>query len=152
MLDLESIELIKQLKARYFRSIDTCDLATLKETFTEDAEVYFKGGEYEISLKGWPELEAFYREAFTPTRFGMHHGHHPEITVDGDQAEGIWYLQDFFINLEDNTTLLGSALYRDRYVRQNGEWRIAYSGYKRLFEQVEQRDERVRITVRPVGG
>ena len=29
MLDLEAIELIKQLKARYFRSIDTCDLETL---------------------------------------------------------------------------------------------------------------------------
>ncbi len=150
MLDLESIELIKQLKARYFRSIDTCDLETLKACFTEDAEVFFKGGEYEISIKGWPDLEVFYKNAFTPTRFGMHHGHHPEISVDGDTAEGLWYLQDIFVNLEDNTTLTGSALYRDRYVRRNGEWRIAYSGYKRLFEQIEQRDERVRITVKPV--
>ena len=150
MLDLEAIELIKQLKGRYFRGIDTCDIELLKTVFTEDAEAYFKGGDYEFSLHGMAELEAFYIKSFTPKTFGMHHGHHPEITVDGDTATGIWYLQDVFINLHDNTTLLGSALYEDRYKKVNGEWRIAYTGYKRLFEQVEQRDERVKITVYPI--
>lgn len=149
MLDLEAIELIKQLKARYFRSIDTCDIDELRRVFTDDAEAYFKGGDYEFSLRGWPELEAFYRQAFTPTRFGMHHGHHPEISVDGDTATGVWYLQDIFINLEENTTLRGSALYHDRYVKQNGTWRIEYIGYKRLYEEIEQRDDRMKINVTP---
>ena len=79
----------------------------------------------------------------------MHHGHHPEISVEGDTATGLWYLQDIFINLEENTTLRGSALYRDRYVKQNGEWKIEYTGYKRLYEEIEQRDERMKITVTP---
>lgn len=150
MLDLEAIELIKQLKARYFRGIDTCDIELLKTVFTDNTEAYFKGGDYEFSLKGLAQLEEFYRKSFTPKTFGMHHGHHPEITVDGDTATGIWYLQDFFINLHDNTTLLGSALYKDRYEKINGEWRIAYTGYNRLFEQVEKRDDRVKITVYPL--
>ena len=37
MLDLEAIELIKQLKARYFRFVDTRDLAGLESVFTADA-------------------------------------------------------------------------------------------------------------------
>lgn len=150
MLDLEAIELIKQLKGRYFRGIDTCDTALLKGVFTDDAEAYFKGGDYEFSLKGWADLEAFYIKSFTPKTFGMHQGHHPEISVDGDQATGIWYLQDFFINLHDNTTLLGSAIYHDRYRKVKGEWLIEYTGYNRLFEQIEQRDDRVQITVFPI--
>ncbi len=152
MLDLEAIELIKQLKARYFRFVDTCDLQGLKTVFTDDAEAYFKGGDYEFSLQGWPQLEAFYREAFTPSKFGMHTGHHPEIDVEGDTATGIWYLQDTFINLETNTTITGSALYDDKYVKVDGVWRLQYTGYKRLLEQVEQRDERIKVTCNPVSG
>jgi SnoaL-like domain len=150
MLDLEAIELIKQLKARYFRFLDTGDLEGLKTVFTEDAEAYFKGGDYEFSLKGWSQLRDFYQQSFTPTKFGMHHGHHPEITVNGDHATGIWYLQDIFINLENSTTLQGSALYDDKYIKVSGEWKLLYTGYKRLFEQVEQRDERVKVTVNPI--
>ena len=152
MLDLEAIELIKQLKARYFRFIDTCDLAGLKTVFTEDAEAYFKGGHYEFTLNGWAELEKFYKDSFTPTKFGMHTGHHPEITVEGDTATGIWYLQDIFINLEENITISGSALYDDRYVKVDGVWRIAYTGYKRLLEQMEKRDDRIQVLVKPTVG
>lgn len=150
MLDLESIELIKQLKARYFRFVDTGDLEGLQSVFTADAKVHFKGGNYDFFLEGWEELEAFYRRSITPNKFGMHNGHHPEITVEGDSATGIWYLQDIFINLEENITLIGSALYDDRYVKENGQWKIAYTGYKRLLEQVQKRDERVKVTVKPI--
>ena len=34
------------------------------------------------------QIESFYANAFSPTKFGMHHGHHPEITLDGDKATG----------------------------------------------------------------
>lgn len=152
MLDLEAIELIKQLKGRYFRFVDTCDLDGLQTVFADDGEAYFKGGDYEFSLKGWQQLHDFYADSFTPTKFGMHHGHHPEITVDGDTATGIWYLQDIFINLETNTTIHGSALYDDKYVKIDGQWRIAYTGYKRLLEELEDRGDRYRITCNPITG
>ena len=152
MLDLQAIEEIKQLKARYFRSIDTCDLETLKDTFAEDATAFFKGGYYELTLNGWAEMEPFYAQSFTPQRFGMHHGHMPEISVDGDTATGIWYLQDIFINLEDNTRLTGSALYTDTYKKINGEWKIFDTRYKRLFEELQQRAETDKIVTKPVNG
>lgn len=150
MLDLEAIELIKQLKSRYFRFLDTGNNEGLASVFTEDATAYFKGGHYEFDLKGWPALRDFYAKSFTPTKFGMHHGHHPEISVDGDKATGIWYLQDIFINLDDNYTLMGSALYSDRYVKKDGNWLIEYTGYERLYEEMQPRQQDWKITVKPI--
>ena len=105
MLDLESIELIKQLKARYFRFLDTRNIEGLQTVFTSDATASFVGGDYDFQLDGWEQLEAFYKKSFTGQNFGMHNGHHPEICVDGDTATGIWYLQDIFVSLEHDITI-----------------------------------------------
>lgn len=150
MLDLEAIELIKQLKARYFRFLDTRNIEGLQSVFASDAQAYFKGGSYEFSLNGWPELEAFYQDNFSPHQFGIHNGHHPEITVEGDQATGLWYLQDMFIDTQRNITTRGSAIYEDSYKKIDGEWKISRTGYKRLLEEIEERDDRVTITASPI--
>lgn len=150
MLDLESIELIKQLKARYFRFLDTADFDGLATVFTPDATAHFQGGYYEFELKGWPALRDFYQKSFTSTKFGTHNAHHPEITVANETATGIWYLQDTFYNLEDNRVTTGSAFYHDKYVRQGGEWLIVHTGYKRVFEEVADFDESRKITVKPI--
>ena len=69
---------------------------------------------------------------------GMHHGHMPEITFTGaDEAEGIWYLEDIFVDLERNVLTIGSALYKDRYKRVDGAWKIARTEYDRILELVE---------------
>lgn len=150
MLDLEAIELIKQLKARYFRFLDTCDLDGLQTVFTDDAVVDFKSPSYHINFTGWAELKAFYEQAFTKTKFGMHHGHHPEITVNGDTATGLWYLHDIFMNTDDKMQFEGSAIYEDTYVKVDGEWRIKESGYNRYLEIIKPIDESVQITSAPI--
>lgn len=151
MLDLEAIELIKQLKARYFRFLDTGDIEGLKTVFCSDAHAHFKGADYDFELDGWDALEAFYTRAFKGNSFGMHNGHHPEITVDGDQASGIWYLNDVFIHLKFNVTTMGSALYQDEYRKEDGQWRIAKTGYTRLWEEIHPRSEDIRLTSTPIG-
>ena len=150
MLDLESIELIKQLKARYFRFLDTRNIEGLQTVFTSDATASFVGGDYDFQLDGWEQLEAFYKKSFTGQNFGMHNGHHPEICVDGDTATGIWYLQDIFVSLEHDITITGSALYEDEYRREGGEWRIARTGYQRLWEEHHKRGDNVRLRVKPI--
>ena len=149
MLDLEAIELIKQLKARYFRFLDTRNLEGLESVFTEDAHAHFKGADYEFELNGWAELDAFYRKSFSPTTFGMHNGHHPEISVDGEQAMGIWYLQDIFIQQEYNITVMGSALYHDEYRKVDGEWKISKTGYQRLWEEYHPRGPEIKLRLKP---
>jgi hypothetical protein len=148
---LVAIEDIQQLKARYMRCIDTKDLAGLRDgVFALDTELYFKGGDYEIALRGWAEIEKFYQSAFTPQKFGMHQVHTREIEVRGERATGLWYLHDVFVNLEQNTTLQGSALYRDDYVKTAAGWRIAKSAYTRLWEETTPRDPRTVLRSRPV--
>lgn len=151
MIDLEAIELIKQLKGRYFRFLDTANMDGMKAVFTDDASINFKSPSYEIKFSGWSEIEKFYKSAFTKTRFGMHHGHHPEITVNGDTAVGLWYLHDIFVNLEENTQFEGSALYRDEYLKVDGDWKIHNSAYERLFEQISKRPDDVKVTAIPIG-
>ena len=150
MLDLEAIELIKQLKARYFRFLDTGNQEGLTSVFTEDASAYFKGGHYEIDVQGRDKLLKFYAYSFTDQKFGMHTGHHPEISVDGDTAKGLWYLQDIFINLEEDTTVMGSAIYEDDYVKVDGEWKIKHTAYERLWEEIHPRSADIKLLARPV--
>ena len=149
-LDLEAIELIKQLKARYFRFLDTRNIEGLHSVFTEDASARFKGPDYDFDLNGWPALEAFYRKSFSADAFGMHNGHHPEIEVSGDHATGIWYLQDIFVQLKLDITVMGSALYEDEYRREGGVWRIATTGYVRLWEEHHARGDHVKLRVKPI--
>ena len=149
-LDLEAIELIKQLKARYFRFLDTRNIEGLQSVFTADATARFKGPDYDFDLSGWPALEAFYRKSFSADAFGMHNGHHPEIDVAGDHATGVWYLQDMFVQLKHDITVMGSALYEDEYRRQDGVWRIATTGYVRLWEEHHTRGEHVKLRVKPI--
>lgn len=143
---LVATEEIEQLKARFMRCVDTKDLACLRnDVFAPGAEIHFKGADYDISAVGWTAIEKFYQGAFTPTKFGMHHAHTPEITVDGDTARGTWYLHDVFVNLEESWTLQGSALYHDAYAKIDGQWRIMYSTYERLWEETTPRDPKTKL-------
>jgi hypothetical protein len=143
---LVAIEDIEQLKARFMRCVDTKNLVCLRDqVFAPGAEIHFKGADYDIAAVGWTEIEKFYQGAFTSQKFGMHHAHTPEISVDGDTARGTWYLHDVFVNLEEKTTLQGSALYDDSYAKIDGQWRIMYSTYERLWEETTPRDPRTKL-------
>ncbi|GGU54137.1 hypothetical protein GCM10009504_08810 [Pseudomonas laurentiana] len=150
MLDLIAIEHIKQLKARYFRGIDTCNLELLRTLLAPEVKIRFDSPTYQLELNGLDEALAFYRTSFTHRRFGMHNGHTPEITVNGDEATGLWYLNDVFINLDQQTLLNGSAIYEDHYVKVKGEWLISRTGYKRLLEIISPLDPEWRITSKPI--
>ncbi|MCY1452075.1 hypothetical protein D9M71_689760 [compost metagenome] len=55
-----------------------------------------------------------------------------------------------FINLDKQTLLNGSAIYEDRYIKVQGEWRILQTGYKRLLEMIGPLDAQWRITSQPI--
>ena len=135
---LEDIEAIKQLKHRYFRSIDMADIETLATLFTEDVEVDYEGASYHWQVQGRDNMVAAVAGAFNATVIACHTAHHPEITVTApDAAEGLWYLTDTMVDLARGVTTAGSALYRDAYVKTGGEWLIRRTTYKRVFEQVD---------------
>lgn len=144
---LTDLEDIRTLKHRYFRGIDTADMALLATLFTEDVAVEYRGGTYKVALTGKDDMLEFLVNAFHSGALAMHHGHMPEITLTGDNsALGVWYLEDIFINLEHKTHTFGSAIYRDEYRREGGVWKLSRTEYDRVMEVILPLDPAAQIT------
>jgi hypothetical protein len=129
------IQAIKQVKYRYLRGLDTKHWDEFADTLTEDV-----AGDYGPSLGGElhftnrADLVNHMRSALGPDIITEHRVAHPEITVNGDEASGSWYLQDRVIVAQFNFMLIGAAFYRDRYRRTADGWRISATGYDRTYE------------------
>jgi hypothetical protein len=148
-LRLEDIELIKQLKHRYMRHLDTGNPEGVGKCFTEDATIRYAGGSYRIEASGREEIVKLLSGMYNPNYVGVHTVHHPEIDVhDDDTADGYWYLVDSAINFNIGKTTEGSAIYQDKYVKINGTWLIKHSGYERIYERFEDIQGTPNITAR----
>ena len=124
------IEAIRQLKARYFRTMDTKDWAAMRQVFTDDVEVDTTASGGGI-VKGGDEFIAFLQETLGDV-ITVHHGHMPEITLTSDTtATGIWALQDLLI-WPNGLRLEGYGHYHETYERQADGWRISRSTLTRL--------------------
>jgi uncharacterized protein (TIGR02246 family) len=121
MAAADEIEAIKQLKARYFRLMDTKQWDQWADVFTEDAVVAASPRPDE-TFRGRAEIV---RSVSRALRDGVtvHHGHMPEIALTGpDTATGIWAMYDF-VDLPE-LVLHGWGHYHEEYVKQDGAWRI----------------------------
>ncbi len=135
---LSDLEDIRTVKHRYYRALDTADGGLLDTLFTDDVNVEFRGGSYKVALQGREKMVEYLLDSFHSDVVALHQGHMPDITFTGaDTAEGIWYLDDVFISLERNNVTSGSAIYRDRYRREDGTWKIENTEYDRIMEVVE---------------
>lgn len=132
---LMDIEAIKQLKHAYFRCVDTANLEELGTLFHDDVSVHFVGGTYEWKVRGREDYLANIGYSFNKASVGHHNGHQPEIRMLSDtEATGVWYLADHMWILNHEAKTYGTALYWDRYVKQDGRWLIRETCYERLFE------------------
>ncbi len=144
---LSDLEEIRQLKARYFRCIDTGAESELATLFTDDVTIDLKGGGYRLQVSGRDEMVEFIGSSFNSDIVAMHHGHTPEIAFTSpDEATGTWYLQDRFIDPIRGTDTIGSSLYYDTYRRTSDGWKIAASEYQRVFEEVRPIDPAAKLT------
>lgn len=142
MNELVELENIKRLKYRYMRAVDTKDWALLEQLFTPDAVSWYDGGKYRF--EGRDKILEFL-SGNMGRLITLHQVHHPEIElVTEDSATGVWYLQDYVINLDHNWELMGAALYEDEYIRVDGAWKIRSTGYHRTFEETRPRGEGIR--------
>ncbi len=149
---LMDIEAIKQLKHAYFRCIDTANLDELGSLFHEDVLVHFVGGTYEWSLTGRQAYLDSIGQSFNRRAVGHHNGHGPEIQILSDnEATGIWYLADNMWVMEYNAFTTGTAIYWDRYVKENGRWLIRETRYERLYELNQQLDDEPRFSSHYLG-
>jgi uncharacterized protein (TIGR02246 family) len=127
---VDDVEAIKQLKARYFRTLDTKDWAGMRQVFTDGVvmDTTDSGGGV---VTGADAFLAFLQETLADA-VTVHHGHMPEIHLTSPStATGIWALQDVIV-WPDGTRLYGYGHYHETYALEGGEWRIASSTLTRL--------------------
>jgi hypothetical protein len=132
---LEDVEAIGRLKYAYFRLLDLKRFDELGELLTVDATTSYQSGD--LRQTGRRAIVAFLVESLgDPGIITMHTGHHPEIVLTGeDGAAGTWYLEDRVIVPAHDFELHGTALYCDEYARSDSGWKIAHTGYERLYEE-----------------
>lgn len=143
---LVAIEEIKQLKARYFRLMDTRDFDGMAQVFCREAVFDCSdgprflpvGGTWKGSIgpvvRGRDAIMAWISEAFR-NRTSIHHGHCHEITIDSEtEAHGIIAMEDYIRGLDRETKLIHAAgHYHERYRFEDDAWRIATTKLTRLF-------------------
>lgn len=139
--NLVEIEKIKQLKYRYFRHLDSKQFSDIIELFTDDATTAYDNGRH--SYQGREQIFKFLDESMTtPDSLTAHQAHHPEITViDENHATGIWHFEDTVHRLDFRVLIFGAGIYWDEYVKVDGQWKIAHTGYERLWVRTEKIDE-----------
>lgn len=144
--DLVEIEAIKTLKYRYVRCLDLKLWDEIAHCFVGDATASYGGGAHEFT--GRDAIVGFLRDAMGSEGFlSSHRVGQPEIELTGaGEARGRWALDDVVVHTDLGVTIRGSSFYEDTYVKEAGEWKIASTGYRRVFEEIEPRSDAIRIT------
>lgn len=143
---LLAVEDIKRLKARYFRALDTKDWDLLRTVFAPDIVCDFRGSTRDPKtgidtgaeatanvLHGRDEAIKLISAGMNPTE-SVHHGHMPEIEIDGpDTAHGVWAMFDS-VRIADGPVreFNGYGHYHETYRKTDGQWQIATIRLTRL--------------------
>ncbi|WP_314036365.1 nuclear transport factor 2 family protein [Dietzia sp. CH92] len=139
------VEAIRQLKARYFRFMDTKDWDGLASVFTEDVEIDMteSGGGITRSRDEYiPFLRASIENVET-----VHHGHTPEISISSPaSAIGTWAMEDKLWWPDGSArpglrSLHGYGHYTEEYRKTGGGWKISAMRLSRLRVDTVERAE-----------
>lgn len=127
---MDDIEAIKQLKARYFRTMDTKDWAGMRQVFADDLTIDTTASGGNV-VTGADEFMVFLRKAIGDV-VTVHHGHTPEIELTSPTtATGLWAMEDM-LRWPDGRELHGYGHYQEIYQKVDGKWRIKRSALTRL--------------------
>jgi len=136
-----AIEEIKQLKARYFRCMDTKDWEAFEAVFSRDAVADYtpKGAKpADWSASGAANIVSLVRKAVEPATT-VHHGHMAEIDlISPTTAHGIFAMEDliWWPVGAHHKTLHGWGHYHETYEKVDGRWLIKTLRLTRL--RIEQ--------------
>ena len=122
-------------KARYCRTLDTKDWTGYADLLTEDYVLDVSEGSQVPVIKGRDaaikQVQSSILRATT-----AHQVHSPEIEVSGDEARVIWALQDRVVWGPERPSITGYGHYHERWVRQEGRWKLASLKLTRLHIDV----------------
>ncbi|BBZ36388.1 nuclear transport factor 2 family protein [Mycolicibacterium confluentis] len=126
----DEIEAVRQLKARYFRHLDTKDWEAWRDLFADDVVGTFDNAVATEGADAAGQTWVGVDELVTSIRgvlegcTTVHHGHTPEIVLESPTtATGIWAMADI-VDFPGGHTLTGAGHYHETYTKTAGQWRI----------------------------
>ncbi len=140
---LAALEDIKQLKARYWRAVDTKDHDLLRNVFADDAEIDMRSQQLDpvaAAAQPLPSPDDFVKHSLSMLEGvrSIHHGHMPDIGFTSDtEATGFWPMEDnLWVDGEAAKLpfkhLQGFGFYHDRYRKTEKGWRICFTTLERV--------------------
>lgn len=146
---LNDINALRQLKARYFRGVDTCDGELVKSILAEDCVLDYRGCCTDpVSGRDFlPAMNVVMHGCSSWTADGMakfgivsvHQGHNFEVDFMGDGiAAGIWSMTDrlWFPPSGDFSLMTGYGHYHETYTKVSGAWQIKTTHITRIRVEV----------------
>ena len=136
------LEAIRQLKARYFRLMDTQQWDRLRECFAADISALYEGAPRasedlprDIEIAGCDALVDGIRTLLTGAK-SIHQGYMPEIELTSPTtAHGVWSMFD---NVHLPTcNFKGWGHYHEDYVKEDGRWKMKKIHLTRLHTEEE---------------
>ena len=134
---LAAIEAIKQVKAKYFRGVDTGDGALVRSILAEDCALDYRGCciDPATGRDYLPAMNIVMNGRASWSSGGLrdigivsaHHGHNSEITIENpSRASAIWSMTDHLFMPPDGeyAVMTGYGFYHETYEKVGSEWLI----------------------------
>lgn len=134
MKDLEAMKdwlALCEAKARYCRTLDTKDWAGFADLFVDDYVLDVSEGTGVPIIHGRDAALKQIQSSILTAKTA-HQVHSPEMRINGDEAHVIWAMQDRVLWGPDRPSLTGYGHYHERWVRRNGQWKLAALRLTRL--------------------
>jgi SnoaL-like domain len=128
---LEARAAICDAKALYCRALDTRQWDLFSELLTEDFVLDVTEGTELPVITGRARAVAQIRSSLAAA-ITAHQVHSPEFEFAGDEALVTWAMQDRVVWGPDRPSLVGYGHYHERWVLDQGRWKLAALRLTRL--------------------
>ena len=120
-MDLAAIEEIRQLKYRYFRTLDLKQWDEFGDCLAEDVVARYgtQAMDKPLHFDNRADVVEFMSGNLGTDIISIHIASHPEIAVDGDTATGSWGFEDTVIVPSFEVQVRGGGYYQDEYRSRN---------------------------------
>lgn len=143
--ELKAIEEIRQVKARYFRGLDTADSELVRGILAKDCVLEYTGccTDPKSGRDFFPAMNIVVRGSTAWSSSGLaamgvvsvHHVHNDEISITGEAtARAVWSTTDrLFMPAEaEFSVMTGYGYYFETYEKIAGSWKIKTLQIERL--------------------